>query len=438
MFYFLDILLSLILSLVFSSLLIMRILLLRIVARVTFKNKVDKERNFLRIYQGSFYEAKRKDVLGIFYDNNYFFDHEYIVGFPAEQSGVIQYDKNYTFIDINKRGEPLKKYNLKLSFTIINLFIFLWATISLWRLVKKEISLIRGYDPHHTGLASMLLSFITKVPYCISIHCDYDLIFPENSFFYMKELPIHIGPLRKKIERFIFSRTKYVLCISQYIASYALLNGARKNTIRIIPHGVDFSPFIKKTNTNEVRSWLECKNKYLIVVVSRISLEKNIMDISDIALNIQSEKPDFLFIIAGDGPAREELEESIHRLKLDEKIRLLGFQNQKTIANLRKAADVNLCLLDGYSLIEAALSARPVVAYDTEWHSELIRHNETGLLVPNRDTGAASLAIKRLIDNPDLSNLLGQNAKRLAIERYSSHVSLKKKIAVYKEVINSV
>jgi len=38
--------------------------------------------------------------------------------------------------------------------------------------------------------------------------------------------------------------------------------------------------------------------------------------------------------------------------------------------------------MGGFSLIEAYAAGRPVVSYDVEWHSELVKNNETGFLIP--------------------------------------------------------
>jgi glycosyltransferase involved in cell wall biosynthesis len=412
----------------------LRVLILKIIAWLIPKDKKDKKIRCLRIYQGNLSIVQEKDVMFTFYDDGSYFDHLYAVGFPAGQDRIIEYNKSHTFIDIGKRLNFLKKLGFRLSFGVANLFVFLWKTVGLWKLVKKEISVIRGSDPHHTGLAAMILSFITNVPYCISIHSNYDLIFPEEDFFYLTMLPIKARYLRKLFERFIFSRAKFILSVSQFIADYALRNGARKNAVKIIPHGVDVCLFDKADN-HQMVEMLKREGKPLIIVVSRISREKNIFDVVDIALKLKSILPSFLFVIVGDGPDRKIFEEKIKKLDLGENIKLLGFQNQTTVAALRKLANVNLCLLDGFSLIEAALSSRPIVAYDVEWHPELIKDNQTGILVPNRDVQSAAASIKRLINDVPLASFLAENARRLAINRNSSEIAIKTKIKVFDEII---
>jgi len=73
---------------------------------------------------------------------------------------------------------------------------------------------------------------------------------------------------------------------------------------------------------------------------------------------------------------REELEGMIREKGLGWRVRLLGAQSQPRVMDLCFSADVIVAPLSGTSLVEAALSGSPVVTYDVEWHSELIRHPE--------------------------------------------------------------
>lgn len=432
----LDLALSLVLVPICTSIIIVRVFLLALISRIGPRyTKIDAE-GLLFLYQGDFYTVQKKDVFFTLDSDGGFFKYIYAVSFPAGKSETIKHGQKNTFIEIGKRAVFFKRYGMKFCFASVNLFFYYWAVINLWNFVKRKISLIRGCDPHHTGLAAMLMSFITKVPFCISIHNDYDSVFPERGFPYVSGLPIAIRFLRKQVEKFILYHSKYILVVSQYIANFALRSGAKQENIRLIYHGVEVDRF-DKASPNAIREKFSLKDRRLILTVSRISREKHIFDIPLIAKELTSLVPNCLFVIAGDGPDRKELERMIHELGAEDMIKLLGFQSQEIVAALRKTADVNLCLFDGYSLIEAALSSQPIVAYDEEWHSELIQNDQTGILVPNRNTKAASSAIKRLIDDASLSQTLGKNARNLAIKNHSSLNSSKVKVEIYKEIINS-
>ena len=58
----------------------------------------------------------------------------------------------------------------------------------------------------------------------------------------------------------------------------------------------------------------------------------------------------------GDGPEKIELLKQIKANNLSENVKVLGFLDGATLFKLRKKCDVNLCLMGGFSLIEACLS----------------------------------------------------------------------------------
>ena len=69
------------------------------------------------------------------------------------------------------------------------------------------------------------------------------------------------------------------------------------------------------------------------------------------------------------------------------------------------------------AVLEAMLLGLPVVASEVGGIPELIRHGETGLLVPPGDAAALAVALARLAEDPDLRRGLGAAARRFALER---------------------
>jgi glycosyltransferase involved in cell wall biosynthesis len=98
-------------------------------------------------------------------------------------------------------------------------------------------------------------------------------------------------------------------------------------------------------------------------------------------------------------------------------------------------ADVIVSPLTGRALIEAALSGTPVVAYDVEWHRELIRNHDTGLLVPYRDYAAMATAILWVFDHPGEAGTLGAHARAAALEQFHPRKLLREEIACFERVL---
>lgn len=83
------------------------------------------------------------------------------------------------------------------------------------------------------------------------------------------------------------------------------------------------------------------------------------------------------------------------------------------------------------NLLEAAACGRPMVATDVPGCREIVRHGETGLLVPLDDIEALAAAIDRLARSSELRVQYGMAARRLAIERFSDSLIGRQTIQLY-------
>jgi glycosyltransferase involved in cell wall biosynthesis len=125
--------------------------------------------------------------------------------------------------------------------------------------------------------------------------------------------------------------------------------------------------------------------------------------------------------IAGTGEEHAALAATIEQLGLGDRVRLLGHRSD--VADLLRAADVFVVpsLEAGLpvALLEAMLAGKAAVASRVDGVSEVIRHGETGLLVPPERPEELSAALERLVADPALQMRLGATARREAAGRFS-------------------
>jgi glycosyltransferase involved in cell wall biosynthesis len=152
-------------------------------------------------------------------------------------------------------------------------------------------------------------------------------------------------------------------------------------------------------------------------------------------LKLKIKELNIFFIVVGEGKEFQYMSQFIQKNNLNKYIRLIGFQNKEMVYNIRKQVDINLCLLDGFSLIEACAGSKPIIAYDIEWHSELIKDNQTGFLVQKRDINEIIAKIIYLMKNPKKSASLGKNARDLAYKNHDIKNTTKQKQYIYQELI---
>jgi colanic acid/amylovoran biosynthesis glycosyltransferase len=65
-------------------------------------------------------------------------------------------------------------------------------------------------------------------------------------------------------------------------------------------------------------------------------------------------------------------------------------------------------------------SGAPVVATHHAGIGEAVEDGRTGILVPSSDATALTAALRRLVDDPGMAGKLGQEARRVACERFDA------------------
>ena len=89
------------------------------------------------------------------------------------------------------------------------------------------------------------------------------------------------------------------------------------------------------------------------------------------------------------------------------------------------------------ALAEAALGGAPVVAYDIDWHSELIEPDVTGELVPYLDVSAMADAMEQLLDDPERARRMGSALRSKALDMLDPERLRRAQIAAYEELLDS-
>ena len=125
--------------------------------------------------------------------------------------------------------------------------------------------------------------------------------------------------------------------------------------------------------------------------------------------------PNSKLTIAGDGPARKELEHLRHELRVNEAVKFLGSVDPQKIPEL---INQNTLLIMpstyesfGLVAVQAAQMERPIVATNVGGLKEVILHNQTGLLVNNHDQKSLTENIVYLLENPKIAAKMGKNAR---------------------------
>lgn len=173
----------------------------------------------------------------------------------------------------------------------------------------------------------------------------------------------------------------------------------------------------------------------LLLALARLHPKKAM----DILLRAMPEIPGAYLWIAGDGPLKDELTALCTSLGLDDRVRFLGWRNDR--GALLATADI--CVFPsryepfGTVTAEAWAMGVPLVAAKAAGPKAYVSHEKDGLLVEIDDVDGLAAAVNRLIADPGLRQKLVENG-RISYDRdFSKRAFTANALALYSRIAKS-
>ena len=239
------------------------------------------------------------------------------------------------------------------------------------------------------------------------------------------------NPINPSKLNFINEMADFIITTGEGVKEDMIKNNRiNPNKIISIPTGIDekvFNP--EKYDKNEMRKKYNISlNKKVIGILAVLRSFKR----HDIFLNIAKHFPQLEFVIAGDGPKKEKIEELIKNLKL-KNVKMIG--HIKKPAEFLSAIDILLLTSDSkegvpQSLIQGLLMNKDIIASDVGSVKDLKNKNNIILVKPDE---------KEFIENLEklLNNKIKLSNKRESIlNKFTSSIMAEETLKIYKKILN--
>lgn len=242
------------------------------------------------------------------------------------------------------------------------------------------------------------------------------------------------------IEQVYVAVERYGASISDGLIAVADLNKrevierkvAPPEKISTIYSGIDLDRFSTcSTDRNELCRRFELDPTLPIVgMIGRLSTQKAPLDFVKAAKLVLQSKPHVQFILVGDGPLAQEVEEAIGS---EHRIKILGFMENITaiFSVLNVFALSSLWEGLGRALTEAMIMNIPVAATGVGGVPELVIHKETGLLSSPGDPAQLAENIVWLLDHPEEARKMSNRAKDRVVPAFSGQHMVERIEALY-------
>jgi len=211
--------------------------------------------------------------------------------------------------------------------------------------------------------------------------------------------------------------------------------------IRVVQNGRDFKTFspIPVTELQQLRRQFSLKpDDYVFGIQARLDFQKGHKYLFNAVRSLANQRKDFKVLVVGDGILREELQKQVANLNIQDHIIFAGFQTN--IPRFLGIMDVKVLpsLYEGLPLgvIEALAMEKPVIATAVDGTPEVLTHNETGLLVPPKDSEALCKAMMFALDHKEKMREMGKKGRLFVLKHFTLERQIQETERLYEELIS--
>lgn len=223
--------------------------------------------------------------------------------------------------------------------------------------------------------------------------------------------------------RHLYRRADAVITYGPHVSRYVSHYRRSAGTTFIAAQAVDPAVFARPVSESEIAAWRAeagVPAGRLALYVGRLVKEKGVEDLLAAWRRLRPDAQSWLCLV-GEGP--------LERLGRDAvpNVAFTGWLSQEQLPVAYAAADflvvpsvTTRLFLEPWGLVanEAMSQGRPVIATTAVGAAPggLVRDEDTGLVVPERDEAALAEAIGRLLEDPELRERLGRRAREVVAD----------------------
>jgi glycosyltransferase involved in cell wall biosynthesis len=291
----------------------------------------------------------------------------------------------------------------------------------LWCVLRHHVRIVVTQSPYegYAGAWAKKIAqlFGKRIALIVESHGDF-----ETSLFLHRHIRtprLYQGCMRR-VARFALQHADVLRAVSQFTADQ-LRQWAPATPIHQFPAWTDIDAFRQARAMAVASPWVD------ILFAGVVTRLKGVHHLMNVFIRLASKFPATRLVIAGrmiDKVYAAELNACVRQANLQERVQFVGEVPQATLAVLMRQAKV--FVLPSYTeglgrvIVEAMTVGTPVLASAAGGVRELVKDDETGLLVAPGDEGALKERLCWLLQHPREAQALGQRAQAFAEQQFST------------------
>jgi len=278
------------------------------------------------------------------------------------------------------------------------------------------------------GIIGWIIKFFSQKPVVCIVH-GLDLTY--SNVIYQK---LWVNIFLRNMDKLI--------AVGNETINQVVLRGIQRSNLIFVPNGVSIKKPLPTYSKKDLEKLIgrEIHGKVLLTLgrlVKRKGVAWFIKEVVDKSCD------SYIYIIAGDGPEKSNINKIIKKNGLQNRVFYIGSVSDKEKELLYSTADLfiqpNIKVpgdIEGFGLVvlEAASYGLSVVASDIEGLRDAIHNGLTGVLVQERNVAQYKKAITLFLENDENRKQFGVNARRYVMKYYSWDNIAKEYVNILKQL----
>ena len=309
-----------------------------------------------------------------------------------------------------------------------------WVMQHLRKFRSEQYDIIHIQTPFIAHYLGIKLSKLLDIP-CIE---TYHTFFEEYLYHYVPLVPKRL--MRMVAKR--FSRHQGNSLNGMVVPSHPMLGILRNYGItthaEVIPTGIEPDSFVLGDRALFRKNYNIPQDRPVLLFVGRVAHEKNIGFLLKVLMHVKINIPDILFVIAGEGPAREPLEKETRQLGLGDNVMFIGYLDRHTELNsCYRSADIFIFSsrteTQGLVLLEAMAQGVPVISTAELGTCDVLKEGQ-GVWIAREELTDFSTKVIKMLGNAEVRKELSVTGRNYA-HSWSASRQAERMLGFYQKII---
>lgn len=361
-------------------------------------------------------------------------------------SGALYQKQNIEGINVVVVGT---KYSNKQSYLrrITSFLSFCLLSIYAGLRTKGVDVIYASSTPLTVGITAMVIKWAKHIPFVFEVRDQWP------------EIPIELNIITNRILIKILlwlEKTIYRNCSSIIALSPGQADGIRavltpdshnrglteEKPITVIPNSCDIDMFRPDIDGSTIRQRMGWEDKLVLLHTGAMG-KVNGLDFVIEAAEMLKDHSNIMFVLIGDGNQKPFLESRVKKLGLTN-VEILSSVPKRELSDLYAAADIGLVIIGNFPIIEHnsankffdSLSAgKPVLLNYSGWQRKILEDNEAGFGCTLCNLDQFVEKVLHLNSHRQQIEQMGQNARRVAVEKFNRDQLAKQTLELTSSVI---